>query len=69
MVRFALALAVVITTVSVCLLPPLGAQAPGALLLLREVVAGSQPTDGEAVASLARDGLVRLEGELVSLPD
>jgi A/G-specific adenine glycosylase len=36
---------------------------------LREVVAGSQPTDGEAVASLARDGLVRLEGELVSLPD
>jgi A/G-specific adenine glycosylase len=37
--------------------------------VLREVVAGSQPTDGEAVASLARDGLVRLEGELVSLPD
>jgi A/G-specific adenine glycosylase len=36
---------------------------------LRKVVAGSQPTDGEAVASLARDGLVRLEGELVSLPD
>src|SRR5437773_2257314 len=36
MVRFALALAVVITTVSVCLLPPLGAQAPGALLLLRD---------------------------------
>ena len=36
---------------------------------LREVVAGSQPTDGAAVASLARDGLVRLEGELVSLPD
>jgi len=36
---------------------------------LREVVAGSQPSDGEAVASLARDGLVRLEGELVSLPD
>jgi A/G-specific adenine glycosylase len=36
---------------------------------LREVVAGSQPTDAEAVASLARDGLVRLDGELVSLPD
>jgi A/G-specific adenine glycosylase len=36
---------------------------------LREVVAGSQPTDTEAVASLARDGLVRLDGELVSLPD
>src|SRR5438093_1575291 len=33
MVRFALALAVVLATVSVCLLPPLGAQTPGALLL------------------------------------
>jgi A/G-specific adenine glycosylase len=35
---------------------------------LREVVAGAQPRDAEAVASLARDGLVRMEGELVSLP-
>jgi A/G-specific adenine glycosylase len=36
---------------------------------LREVVAGSQPADAEAVASLARDGLVRVDGEAVSLPD
>jgi A/G-specific adenine glycosylase len=36
---------------------------------LREVVAGSQPEDGEAVASLARDGLVRVDGEAVSLPE
>ena len=36
---------------------------------LREVVAGSQPEDAEAVASLVRDGLVRVDGELVSLPD
>jgi A/G-specific adenine glycosylase len=36
---------------------------------LREVVAGLQPRDAEAVASLARDGLVRMEGELVSLPE
>jgi A/G-specific adenine glycosylase len=36
---------------------------------LREVVAGSQPGDEEAVASLARDGLVRVDGEVVSLPD
>ena len=35
---------------------------------LREVAAGVQPEDAEAVASLARDGLVRLEGEVVSLP-
>jgi A/G-specific adenine glycosylase len=35
---------------------------------LRAVVAGSQPRDAEAVASLARDGLVRLEGTVVSLP-
>ena len=35
---------------------------------LREVVAGSQPEDGEAVASLARDGLVETDGEVVSLP-
>jgi A/G-specific adenine glycosylase len=36
---------------------------------LREVVAGSQPRDEEAVASLRRDGLVRVDGEAVSLPD
>jgi A/G-specific adenine glycosylase len=36
---------------------------------LREVVADLQPRDAEAVASLARDGLVRMEGELVSLPE
>ena len=35
---------------------------------LREVVAGSQPEDDEAVASLLRDGLVRMDGEAVSLP-
>ena len=36
---------------------------------LREVVAGTQPKDEEAVASLLRDGLVRVDGEAVSLPD
>jgi A/G-specific adenine glycosylase len=36
---------------------------------LREVVAGAQPKDAEAVASLARDGLVRVDGEAVSLPN
>ena len=36
---------------------------------LRAVVAGSQPRDAEAVASLQRDGLVRLDGTVVSLPD
>ena len=35
---------------------------------LRAVLAGSQPRDVEAVASLARDGLVRLDGETASLP-
>jgi A/G-specific adenine glycosylase len=35
---------------------------------LREVLAGSQPADTQAVASLARDGLVELDGEVVSLP-
>ena len=35
---------------------------------LRKVVAGSQPDDSEAVASLVRDGLVRVDGETVSLP-
>jgi A/G-specific adenine glycosylase len=36
---------------------------------LRAVVAGSQPLDAEAVASLARDGLVRVDGGAVFLPD
>jgi A/G-specific adenine glycosylase len=36
---------------------------------LRAVVAGSQPGDAEAVASLARDGLVRKDGGAVSLPE
>jgi A/G-specific adenine glycosylase len=36
---------------------------------LRAVVAGTQPRDAEAVASLARDGLVLLDGKVVSLPD
>ena len=36
---------------------------------LRAVVAGSQPQDAEAVASLARDGLVQVDGDGVSLPD
>ena len=36
---------------------------------LRAVAAGSQPQDAEAVASLARDGLVRVDGDAVSLPD
>ena len=36
---------------------------------LRAVVAGTRPTDEEAVASLARDGLVRVEGEAVFLPE
>ena len=33
------------------------------------VVAGSQPRDAEAVASLARDGLVRVDGDAVFLPE
>lgn len=37
--------------------------------VLRAVLAGAQPDDAEAVASLARDGLVRVDGEAVSLPD
>ena len=36
---------------------------------LRAVVAGSRPQDAEAVDSLARDGLVRVDGEAVFLPD
>jgi len=35
---------------------------------LREVLAGGRPDDSEAVASLAKDGLVRLDGDRVSLP-
>jgi A/G-specific adenine glycosylase len=35
---------------------------------LRAVVAGEQPADAEAVASLARDGLVHVADGLVSLP-
>src|SRR5437763_1756587 len=36
---------------------------------LRAVLAGSHPRDAEAVAALARDGLVRLDGDAVSLPE
>ncbi len=36
---------------------------------LRAVLAASQPDDTEAVDSLARDGLVRVDGDAVSLPD
>jgi A/G-specific adenine glycosylase len=36
---------------------------------LRAVVAGSQPQDAEAVASLERDGLVRVDEGTVLLPD
>jgi A/G-specific adenine glycosylase len=36
---------------------------------LRDVLAGSQPSDVEAVASLVRDGLVREDDGVVSLPD
>jgi A/G-specific adenine glycosylase len=36
---------------------------------LRAVVAGSHPEDAEAVDSLARDGLVRVDGDAVFLPD
>ena len=36
---------------------------------LRAVLAGSEPQDADAVASLARDGLVRVDGEAVSLPE
>jgi A/G-specific adenine glycosylase len=37
-------------------------------LALRAVLAGDQPVDAEAVASLARDGLVLVDGDRVSLP-
>jgi A/G-specific adenine glycosylase len=36
---------------------------------LRAVIAGSQPRDAEAVASLAQDGLVRVDGGAVFLPE
>ena len=36
---------------------------------LRAVVAGTPPQDAEAVASLARDGLVRVDGDAVLLPE
>jgi A/G-specific adenine glycosylase len=36
---------------------------------LRVVLAGSEPEDDEAVASLARDGLVRVDGDAVFLPE
>jgi A/G-specific adenine glycosylase len=36
---------------------------------LRAVLAGSPPQDTEAVESLARDGLVRVDGDAVFLPD
>ena len=35
---------------------------------LRAVIAGERPEDDDAVASLAKDGLVRLDGDGVSLP-
>jgi A/G-specific adenine glycosylase len=37
-------------------------------LALRAVLAGERPEDAEAVASLARDGLVLVDGDRVSLP-
>jgi A/G-specific adenine glycosylase len=36
---------------------------------LRAVAAGQQPRDREALASLARDGLVHVDGDAVSLPN
>jgi A/G-specific adenine glycosylase len=36
---------------------------------LRAVIAGAPPADEEAVAALARDGLVVLDGDRVVLPD
>jgi A/G-specific adenine glycosylase len=36
---------------------------------LREVLAGAEPQDAEAISSLVRDGLVRVEGNVVSLPE
>jgi A/G-specific adenine glycosylase len=37
-------------------------------LVLRAVAAGEQPTDSDALVSLARDGLVELENGVASLP-
>jgi A/G-specific adenine glycosylase len=37
-------------------------------LALRAVAAGDQPSDGDALVSLARDGLVVLDGDRASLP-
>jgi A/G-specific adenine glycosylase len=37
--------------------------------VLRDVVAGSKPDDAEAVAALVRDGLVREDSGVVTLPD
>ena len=36
---------------------------------LRAVLAGTPPGDAQAVASLARDGLLRMDGDAVSLPE
>ena len=36
---------------------------------LRALLDGADPADDEAVAALAEDGLVRVEGDVVSLPD
>jgi A/G-specific adenine glycosylase len=36
---------------------------------LRALLDGAEPSDEEAVAALAADGLVRVEGSVVSLPD
>jgi A/G-specific adenine glycosylase len=36
---------------------------------LREVIAGGSPVDAEAVAALARDGLVVVDGARIALPD
>jgi A/G-specific adenine glycosylase len=38
-------------------------------IALRAVAAGDQPTDGEALASLSRDGLVELRDGLAALPE
>jgi A/G-specific adenine glycosylase len=38
-------------------------------LALRAVTAGEQPQDSEAIAALARDGLVELRGGLAALPE
>jgi hypothetical protein len=35
---------------------------------LRAILAGDRSDDDEAVAALARDGLVRVDGDIVTLP-